>query len=109
VRRLFYGFRYRSEVNLPDFNLVQQVLQSAPIGQTVVGPRKVLCQQVGLLAFLEVVDVNDHLAGGAVFELPFVAQYYSSAVVRVVYDTYVWVSAIEIMDSVGYDPAHRLR
>jgi hypothetical protein len=46
VRRLFYGFRYRSEVNLPDFNPVQ---------------------------------------------------------------TYVWVSAIEIMDSVGYDPAHRLR
>jgi hypothetical protein len=62
-----------------------------------------------LLALLKVVDVNDHLAGGAVFELPFVVQYYSSAVIEVVYDTYVSASAIEIMDSVGHDPAHRLR
>lgn len=62
-----------------------------------------------MLAFLEVVDVNDHLAGGAVFELPFVVQYYSSAVVEVIYDTYIPVSTIEIMKLVGYDPAHRLR
>jgi hypothetical protein len=64
---------------------------------------------VGLLAFLEVVDVNDHLAGGAVFELPFVAQYYSSSIVYVIYDTYISVSAIGILDLVGHDPAHQLR